>query len=97
MSGHDPLVGLVESELGRGDETERDEQGLGDGRVLDLVRVGGGAEPNEVQTGRVGEGGDQLGHAVEFEPGGEHPGRLGALAGREYGDHSPSIVLVAGL
>ena len=51
VPGHDALAGVVEAELAGGEHAERDDQRLGDRGVLDLVGVGGGAEPVEVQPG----------------------------------------------
>ena len=78
---------------------ERDDQRLGDGGVLDLVGVGGGAEPEQVEAGDLAELGELLGDAGQLEPGREHARRLRALPGREYGDHittmAPSRPLAA--
>jgi hypothetical protein len=88
VAGDDALTGGLEVQLPGDDHPERDEQRLGDGRVLDLLGVGGGAEPDEIETGRLGQFGDLLGHTGQIQPGREHAGRLSALTWSEYGDHS---------
>ena len=72
---------------GRREQRGRHHQGLGDGGVLDLVRVGRGAEPGQVETGglrRTRPAGRRPG---QLEPGTEHPGLLRALSGGDDGQH----------
>jgi len=83
-AGHDAglpacLIKPAEEFLG-GRDPGRDQQGLGDGGVPDLLRAGRGAVGDEVASGQVGPGGETVAEAGQFQPGSEEAGGLGALA-----------------
>ncbi len=75
------------------DHAERDDQRLGDGGVFDLVGVGRGAQPAQVEPGDRGEFIDGRIDPGQFEPRGEHGRGLGALAGSEDSDHDINSAL----
>ena len=57
-----------------GDQSGADEQRLRDGGVPDLVGVGLGAVPHEVEAGAGGEPREALRAPGQLEPGGEEAG-----------------------
>jgi hypothetical protein len=65
----------------RGDCQPRShDEGLGDGGVLDRLRVRGGAVDDQVETGDLGERLEPRAEGRELEPGGQEAGGLGALS-----------------
>jgi hypothetical protein len=70
-----------------GQQRRRDQQRLGTGGVLDLVRAGPGAEVDQVDPGERGPPAEPGLGAGQFEPWGQETGLLGALAGRKDGEH----------
>jgi hypothetical protein len=87
VAGDHALDAVGEAEPAADDHAECHQQRLGDGGVLDLVGVGGGAEALEVEPGDLAELGQLRADARQLEPRGEHAGGLGALAGGEHSDH----------
>ena len=65
-----------------------DDQRLGDRGVLDLVGVGGRAQARQVEPGELAVRTRVSSTPGSSSQGGEHARRLGALPGREYGDHA---------
>ena len=71
---HRPAGISPQAELIGDSDAEGDEQRLGDRGVLDLVRVGGGAEPDQVQIDRARRPGQPLLDPGELQPGVSMPG-----------------------
>ncbi|MGH3428782.1 MAG: hypothetical protein ACRDQZ_14655, partial [Mycobacteriales bacterium] len=86
VSGNDADV--VHRKLTGGEQTGRNEQGLCLRSVLDFVRSGLGAEPDEIDPGELGPPGEFRFGARQFKPGGEESRFLCALTRRHYSyDH----------
>ena len=78
---------VVHGQVLGGQQGGGDEQWLGARGVPDLVGVGLGAEVDEIDAGEGGPPPQARFGAGQVEPGREEAGLLGALAGREYGEH----------
>lgn len=78
-------------ELTGGQQCGGDQQGLGDGGVTDLVRVGICAVVDKVQVKGVGPGPQPIFGTGEVEPGSQEAGRLSALAGSDEYEHPHTL------
>ena len=72
------IVQMLGGQQGGGDH-----QRLGDRGVLDLVRLCGGSQPDEVEVGPVRHGGGSITDTVQLEPTAQHSGLLGSRPGAQ--------------
>ena len=80
-----------------GQQRGRDDQRLGDGGVLDLVRPGGGAQPDEVQVMPLRHGRGSSASRPDRANWLEHSGFLRSLSGSDDGQHGFSQTRAAPL
>ena len=78
---------VVHGQVLGGEQRGGDQQRLGTGGVLDLVRVRPGAQVDQVHPGQRRPPAQTRLGAGEVEPRREEAGLLGTLSGREYGEH----------
>ena len=84
-------VGRVREDVERGDQAGGHQQRLGDLGVPDRVGVGLGAVVHQVERGHGGQPLEAGPEGRLLEPGGEEPGGLGALTGRDDDEHTPTV------
>ena len=80
----------------RGEQGGGNDEGLGDGGVLDLLRAGGGAKSDEIGARGLGELPEEVTCAVELQPFIEHAGGLRPLSWAKQCNHNIYLSAVEG-